>query len=127
MHNDYVRSRAFLMKQVATMVERLESTPEGNGTMMDNTLIAFMSDAPNQHHSTAMNWPLFMVGDLGGRLKFGGKYINYPGYGKTGHRTVGSFYTTLLHAIGTPQDTFGFLDPDLDETMQKGPCRELLA
>jgi hypothetical protein len=53
--------------------------------------------------------------------------VNGYGYGKTGHRTVGSFYTTLLHAIGTPQDTFGFLDPDLNETMQKGPCRELLA
>ena len=84
-------------------------------------------DAPDTHHSTAMEWPMLLVGDLGGRLKLGGQYINYPGYGKLGHRTVGSFYSTLLHAAGAPQETFGRLDPDLDEVaMQTGPCPELL-
>jgi hypothetical protein len=116
------------MTQIAKMVSRLESMPEGNGTMMDNTLIVYMSDAPDTHHSTAMEWPMLLVGDLGGRLKLGGRYINYPGYGKLGHRTVGSFYSTLLHAAGASQETFGRLDPDLDEkTMQTGPCPELLA
>ena len=124
----YEQSRSFLMGQIATMVDRLESMPEGDGTMMDNTLIVYMSDAPDTHHSTAMEWPLLLVGDLGRRLKLGGRYINYPGYGKPGHRTVGSFYTTLLNAVGAKQNTFGRLDPDLDEVaMQTGPCREILA
>lgn len=124
----YEKSRGFVMSQISKMVDRLEATPDGNGTMMDNTLIIYMSDAPDTHHSTALEWPLLLVGDLGGRLKLGGQYIDYPGYGKTGHRTVGSFYSTLLHAAGVPQDTFGRLDPDLDEVaMQTGPCPELLA
>jgi hypothetical protein len=124
----YEKSRGFVMTQISKMVSRLESMPEGNGTMMDNTLIVYMSDAPDTHHSTAMEWPMLLVGDLGGRLKLGGQYINYPGYGKPGHRTVGSFYSTLLHVAGAPQETFGRLDPDLDEkTMQTGPCPELLA
>ncbi|MEO1995841.1 MAG: DUF1552 domain-containing protein [Planctomycetaceae bacterium] len=124
----YEKSRGFVMGLIAKMVDRLESMPEGNGTMMDKTLIVYMSDAPDTHHSTAMEWPLLLVGDLGGRLQLGGHYINSPGYGKPGHRTVGSFYSTLLHAAGVPQDTFGRLDPDLDEAaMQTGPCPELLA
>ena len=123
----YEKARGFVMSQIAKMVDRLESTPEGSGTMMDNTLIIYMSDAPDTHHSTAMEWPMLLVGDLGGRLKLSGQYINYPGYGKPGHRTVGSFYSTLLHAAGAPQETFGRLDPDLDEVaMQTGPCPELL-
>ena len=123
----YEKSRAFLMGQISKLVERLESMPEGNGSMMDNTLIVYMSDAPDTHHSTGMEWPLLLVGNLGGKLQLGGKYINYPGYGKTGHRTVGSFYTSLLQMAGVKQDTFGRLDPDLDErTMQSGPCPELI-
>ncbi len=124
----YEKSRGFVMTQIAKMVDRLESMPEGNGTMMDNTLIVYMSDAPDTHHSTAMEWPLLLVGNPGGRLKTGGKYINYPGYGKPGHRTIGSFYTTLLQVAGSQQETFGRLDPDLDEaSMQTGPCTEILA
>ena len=124
----YEKSRGFVMTQIAKMVDRLESMPEGNGTMMDNTLIVYMSDAPDTHHSTAMEWPLLLVGNPGGRLKTGGKYINYPGYGKPGHRTIGSFYTTLLQVAGSQQKTFGRLDPDLDEAaMQTGPCTEILA
>jgi len=124
----YEQARGFVMGLIANMVDRLESMPEGNGTMMDNTLIVYMSDAPDTHHSTGMEWPLLLVGNLGGRLKLGGQYINYPGYGKPGHRTMGSFYSTLLHAAGAPQDTFGRLDPDLDvAAMQTGPCPEILA
>lgn len=124
----YEKARGFVMQQIANMVDRLEATPEGRGSMMDNTLIIYMSDAPDTHHSTAMEWPMLVVGDLGGRLNMGGQYINYPGYGKTGHRTVGSFYTTLLNLAGASAETFGRIDPDLDEdNMQRGPCPELLA
>ena len=70
---------------------------------------------------------MLLVGDLGGKLKLGGKYINYPGYGKPGHRTVGSFYTTLLNTVNVKQDSFGRIDPDLDEVaMQTGPYPELI-
>lgn len=122
----YVRRRAYLMEQVAGLVDRLEAMPEGDGTMMDNTLIIFLSDAPEAHHSKGFEWPLVTIGNLGGRLKLGGQYLSYPGYGKPGHRTVGSFYTTLLHAIGQPMPNFGRLDRNLDEGMQVGPCAELL-
>ena len=124
----YEKARSFVTGLIGKMVDRLESVPEGDGTMMDNTLIVYMSDAPDTHHSTGMEWPLLLVGDLGGRLKLGGSYINYPGYGKLGHRTVGSFYTTLLNIAGVKQNMFGRLDPELDEVaMQTGPCPELLA
>ncbi|MEM7391858.1 MAG: DUF1552 domain-containing protein, partial [Verrucomicrobiota bacterium] len=123
----YEKTRSFVMGLIANMMERLEAVPEGAGSMMDNTLIIYMSDAPDTHHSTAKEWPLLLAGDLGGRLKLGGQYINYPGYGKPGHRTVGSFYTTLLNLAGVQQKSFGMLDPDLDEAMQTGPCVELLS
>ena len=122
----YEKVRGWLFGLVAGMVERLEAIPEGDGNMMDNTLIVYMSDAPDTHHSTCYEWPLVIVGNLAGQMNLGGAYINYPGYGKPGHRTVGSLYTSFLHSIGQRQESFGRLDPDLDGAMQLGPCSELL-
>lgn len=123
----YEKYRGWLFGVIANMVKRFESIPEGNGTMMDNTVIIYMSDAPDTHHSTAMEWPLAIVGNLKGKLNLGGKYISFPGYGKTGHRTVGSFYNTLLNSVGHRQATFGQIDRKLDLTkMQTGPIPELM-
>ncbi len=56
----------------------------------------------------------------------GGRYLQYPGYGKQGHRTIGNLYNTLMHAAGKPQDEFGQLDVNLDASLQRGPLPELL-
>ena len=89
----YEKCRGFVFGLIAKMAQRpLEATPEGDGNMLDNTLIIYMSDAPDTHHSTASEWPLAMVGNLKGKLNLGGKYISFPGYGKPGHHTVGALY-----------------------------------
>ena len=124
----YEKTRGWLFSLIAKMAKQLEETPEGNGTMLDNTLIVYMSDAPDTHHSTGFEWPLVIVGNLKGKMKLGGKYVNYPGYGKAGHRTVGSLYTSFLNSVGQNQQTFGRIDPDLDlQAMQTGPLAELMA
>ncbi|MCH2059413.1 MAG: DUF1552 domain-containing protein [Verrucomicrobiales bacterium] len=123
----YEKTRGWLFSLIAKMANRLEKTPEGDGNMLDNTLIIYMSDAPDTHHSTGYEWPLAIVGNLKGKMNLGGQYISFPGYGKTGHRTVGALYTTLLNCVGHRQQTFGRLDPDLDEkTMQTGPLAQLM-
>jgi len=123
----YEKVRSWLFGLVAKMAKRLEEIPEGSGTMMDNTLIVYMSDAPDTHHSTTYEWPMVIVGNLKGKMKLGGKYISYPGYGKPGHRTVGSLYTSFLEAAGHRQESFGRIDPDLDhKKMQIGPVPELM-
>ena len=123
----YEKTRGWLFSLIAKMAQRLEKTPEGDGNMLDNTLIVYMSDAPDTHHSTGYEWPLAIVGNLKGKMNLGGRYINFPGYGKPGHHTVGALYTTLLNCVDQRQQTFGRLDPDLDEkTMQTGPLAQLM-
>jgi hypothetical protein len=51
--------------------------------------------------------PLLLVGNLGGRLKTGGRFVNLPKYGAKGHATVAQFYTALLHAAGAPVNHLG--------------------
>ena len=110
------------------MAKRLDAIPEGDGTMLDNTVIVYMSDAPDTHHSTAYEWPLAIVGNLKGKLNLGGRYMDFPGYGKPGHHTVGALYATFLNCVGQRQQTFGRLDPELDEKeMQAGPLSQFMA
>lgn len=124
----YEKTRGWLFSLIAKLAQRLEKTPEGDGNMLDNTIIVYMSDAPDTHHSTGYEWPLAIVGNLKGKMNLGGRYINFPGYGKSGHHTVGALYTTFLNCVDQRQQTFGRLDPDLDEkVMQTGPLAQLMA
>lgn len=123
----YEKTRGWLFGLIAKLAQRLEKTPEGEGNMLDNTVIIYMSDAPDTHHSTGYEWPLAVVGNLKGKMNLGGRYINFPGYGKVGHHTIGALYTTFLNCVGQTQQTFGHLDPDLDEkSMQTGPLAQLM-
>ena len=41
------KMQGFVFGLIAKMAQRLEATPEGDGNMLDNTLIIYMSDAPD--------------------------------------------------------------------------------
>lgn len=122
------RIRTFHVELMASMAKRLAAVPEGDGTMLDNTVIVYLSDNSNLHHSTAIEWPMVVLGNLGGQLKTNGRYLAYPRYGRNNHRTIGNWLTTLCHAAGIPQDHFGQADLALaKEVDQLGPLPELLS
>ena len=117
----------FHMQQIAALYARLKSIPEGNGTMADNTVIVYLSDHGDRHHSKYDLWPTAVLGDAGGGLKTG-RYIQYPGYRNRGNQTLGNFYLSLLHAAGDKRDSFGY--PDLtspDYINQRAPLAEWMA
>lgn len=123
-----VKIRQFHMGLLAKLVDTLKAIPEGKGTMMDNTLIVYLSDSAENHHSTCYDWPMLILGDLSGKLKAGNRFLNFPKYAAKGHRTTANLYTTLLHAAGTPVDHFGQKDAELEGIIdQDGPIPELFA
>jgi hypothetical protein len=70
---------------------------------------------------------MVLIGDLGGRLKTRGRYLQFPAYGQKNHRTIANMWCTLLHAVGRPADKFGVADPGLKDIDQTGPVAELPA
>jgi hypothetical protein len=120
--------RKFHIDLIARMAQSLGQAPEGDGTMLDNTLIVYLSDNSDKHHSSATEWPMFTLGNLGGAIKANGRYLAYPHYGSANHRhTLGNFLTTVCHAAGLETDHFGQPDFALGKLdMQKGPLGELL-
>lgn len=117
--------RKFHMEQLALLAKKLQAVPEGDGTMLDNTLIVYTSDFGETHHSTGNDWAYVLLGNLGGKLK-SGQYIDYPLIGKKGNRSINALYCTLLHAAGAPRDHFN-LEGVLKNVDSPGPLSEFLA
>ena len=114
------------LEKLAGFLRRLEAVPEGDGTMLDNTLVVYMSDSAEGHHPVCQEWPFVLIGDLGGRLKLGNRYLRYPWYGEKGHRTIASLYLSLLHAVGEKRKNFGVADFGLGDLDQAGPLAEIM-
>ena len=118
--------RRFHMEQIARLATKLQSVREGDGTMLDNTCIIYMSDSAESHHSRCFDWPMLVLGDLGGRLKTRGRLLCLPKYAAKGHKTTANFFLTLLEAAGAPRKSFGVADPGLKDVDTSGPISELL-
>lgn len=118
--------RQFHAKLIARLAEKLQAVPEGNGTILDNTLIVYLSDSGESHHPRLREWPVVLLGHLGGKLKTGGRFLEYPKYQGRGHRTIAGLYLSLLEAAGKPRASFGLADIGLKDFDVKGPLAELL-
>lgn len=119
--------RSFQMELIANLARKLESVPEGDGTMLDQTVIVFLSDAGSQHHTGYENMPLMVLGNMAGRWRTG-RYLHYPSYNQAGHRVLANLLMTVLHGAGMPSDRYGERDLGLGEEInQDGPLAELLA
>jgi len=118
--------RRYHFDLIAGLCKKLEKVKEGDGTMLDNTVIVYLSDGAESHHSRCWEWPMVVIGNLGGKLKTG-RYVDYPGYGRKNHRTTANMYVTLLQLAGSQRDSFGVKDPVLKDLDQHGPLSELLA
>ena len=123
----FVELRRFHTKLIAGLTQRLANVPEGDGTMLDNTLIVYLSDSGESHHPNLYDWPVVLIGNLGGRLRTEGRYLEFPRYQAPRHRTMANLYCTLLHAAGKPRDKFGVDDPGLQGVDQSGVVAELLS
>ncbi len=114
---------------LATLAGKLKAVPEGDGNLLDRTMIVFLSDSGDAHHGSCFQWPYVIVGGCSGKLKLPGRYLRYPEYGAKGCRTISDWWTTLLNAHGNPVELFGNEDLVLKQNgvSHAGPLTELLA
>ncbi|EAQ81727.1 DUF1552 domain-containing protein [Blastopirellula marina] len=118
----WIKIRQYNCQMLVKLMESLEAMPEGNGTMMDNTLIVYTSNNADKQHTGGANWPFILLGNCGGRLKTG-QFTQLDG-----KRPINALYTTLLHAIAAPRDRFN-MDDSAARTLDPkvGPIEELFA
>ena len=66
----------FHVSQAVRLAEKLRSIPEGDGNMLDNTLIMVADELTTGSH-THDQWPVVLIGGFGGSIR-PGRYIRYP-------------------------------------------------
>lgn len=113
------------MSLIDRIVTRLKNVPEGTGTMFDNTMLFYLPNNGETHHSKGTEWPFVVLAGNNARLDITRRYIRLPGYNEPGHRTLGNWYTTILNAYGNPINHYGALDVALTIN-QKGPIEQFL-
>jgi hypothetical protein len=90
----------YYASQVARMAQALEAVPEGDGTVLDNTLIAWSNEQGRGDHSQR-NIPVVLIGKAAGAIRQGGQLINQ------GDQVFNRLGCTILNAMGEPVDGFG--------------------
>ncbi|NNE93827.1 MAG: DUF1552 domain-containing protein [Verrucomicrobiales bacterium] len=119
------RARQHHMTLIDTIVTRLKSTPDGSGTMFDNTMLFYFPDGGETHHSHGWEYPFVVMTGNNSKVNLGSKYIRLPYHNEVGHKTLGNWWTTILNANGNPIEHFG--DHDLSLRIdQSGPIRQFL-
>lgn len=111
---------------VQYMALPLKNTPDpAGGNMLDSTVIVYIGDNGEQHHSTGSEFPVVLIGGAALGLKTGGRTIVYPGVdtGGSGHRQVSNLWATLGQVAGATPMQVGNTKVDFNLFGGEGPGR----
>ena len=101
----YERIAHFHVSQFAYLASKLDGMKEGDGTVLDNTCLMFLSNLwiGRKHDNTRL--PLLLAGGLGGTLETG-RTLNYLDAGEE-NRKMCSLYLSLMDRFGVKLEQFG--------------------
>ncbi len=104
----YERISRFHLGQFAYLAARLEAMPEGEGTVLDNSCLMFLSNMWSGWKHDNMKLPVVTAGGLGGTLETG-RVLDYLPAGDD-NRKLCSLYLSLMDRMGVKLDRFGDAD-----------------
>ncbi len=102
---DWEKVSRFYCSQLAYLAGRLDSMPEGDGTVLDHSCLLFINNmwSGSRHDSTKL--PMLTVGGLGGTLDTG-RVLDYSDKDDA-DRKLCSFYLSLMNRMGIEESEFG--------------------
>jgi hypothetical protein len=103
--DSYERIANFHVSQYAYLASKLDNMKEGNGTVLDNSCLMFMSNmfVGRKHDNSRL--PLVLAGGLGGTLQTG-RTLNYLNESED-KRKMCSLYLSLMDRFDLKLDKFG--------------------
>jgi len=91
----------FHVSLFAYFLERLKATREGDGSLLDHSLLLYGSGMGNPNVHDHRNLPIIVAGGAAGRMK-GGRHIRYDQ-----PMPLANLHLTLLDKVGVRLDRFG--------------------
>jgi hypothetical protein len=99
---DYSKINRYHVQMLAYFVDKLKKTPDGDGTLLDHTVIMYGTNMGDSNQHLHYDVPHILVGGASGQLK-GGRHLSYP----TKTITTGNLLLSLLGLYGVHQDSIG--------------------
>ncbi|MDX2245472.1 MAG: DUF1552 domain-containing protein [Bacteroidia bacterium] len=97
------------IEQYGYLLERLKAIPEGDGTLLDHSMVLFGAGLRDGNRHSPVNLPIVIAGSGGGALKTG-RNINFPE--KT---PLANLYLTMMNVLGMETESFADATGELCE------------
>jgi hypothetical protein len=92
---------AHLVAAFAQLLDKLKSTPDGDGSLLDHIMIVYGSGTGDGNRHTHHDLPVIVAGDGAGQLA-GGRHLRFPE-----ETPLNNLFLNLLHKAGIPAGNFG--------------------
>ena len=100
--DEYSKLNQYHIKMLAHFVEKLATTPDGDGTLLDHSLVLYGTNMGNSNQHLHYDVPHVIVGGASGRMK-GGRHLAYP----TKTVPTGNLLLSLLDKFDIHQESIG--------------------
>ena len=100
--------------QFAYLLEKLRSTPDGDGSLLDHTIMMYGTGMGDCNAHDPRNIPLVLAGGRSAQLK-GGRHLRYPK-----ETPLANLHLTLLDKLGVHLDRMGDSTGRLDDRALAG-------
>jgi hypothetical protein len=101
----YLKTNQFHIAQFAYLTQRMKEINEGDGTLLDNSILMCASSLFDGDAHSAEKLPILLTGKGGGSLKTG-RILDYLERGDD-HRKVCSLHLSLMDRMGVNLNRFG--------------------
>ena len=100
--NKLVKIQTWHLEQFAAFVAKLAATQDGEGTLLDHSILMYGSNMSNSDRHDNYPEPNILVGGGNGKMRLGGQHLALP------ERTpIANLHLTVLQKIGVERDHFG--------------------
>jgi hypothetical protein len=93
----------FYAENLAYLLQKLDSVQEGNGTMLDNSLVLGVTEIQMPENHAQNNMPFLLAGKAGGKIR-SGRWLKVPS------QPHNNLLVSILNTFGLPDTTFGHRD-----------------
>ena len=100
---EWGRTLTWYSEQFATLLDKLDAIPEGDGTMLDHTLILWCNELSRGNTHSHADMPFVLAGGAGGALQTGRHLV----YQNEPHNNL---LLACAQLMGVDTDTFGHPD-----------------
>jgi hypothetical protein len=96
---DYSKINRYHVACLAYFLDKLKNTPDGDGTLLDHTLVLYGTNMGDSNQHLHYDVPYILAGGAGGKLK-GGRHLSFP-------TKTSNLLLSVLDMFGVHQDTIG--------------------